>query len=301
VYKTLDTDLLEITGRQSEVIELAMTYGFAGINVDIVDLYKRCGRSDLENATRFLVSSKLKIASFQAPISLDDDDSTFSAKLETLKQLAPIAGKIHAKNAVVTVPSGTDRLPYPEYFDVVRKRIDQIAEVFCSAGVKVALRFDAIASGDDKQFKFVRDVDGLVALTKACVSKNVSVVLDCWNWFLGGGKVSHLDDLGSDRVSLVQVADCKEGVGAAAATAEDRQLASTTGVIPCSDWIKKLGAPELPIAAYGIPASERPTRDTFIGQVQDALDQTLISAGLPTNTRRPETFVAAAASIPYRE
>ncbi|HAC92895.1 MAG TPA: xylose isomerase, partial [Planctomycetaceae bacterium] len=38
MYKLLDTDLLELTGRQSEVIEIAMTYGFSGINVDMVDL-----------------------------------------------------------------------------------------------------------------------------------------------------------------------------------------------------------------------------------------------------------------------
>ena len=41
MYKNLNTEILGITGRQSEIIELALTYGFRGIEIDIADLRRR--------------------------------------------------------------------------------------------------------------------------------------------------------------------------------------------------------------------------------------------------------------------
>lgn len=297
MYKILDTDLLEISGRQSEIIELALTYGFGGISVDLVDLAKRSQRSSLENASRFLASAKLKVASFQAPISLDDDDETFASKLEQLKGIAEVAGQCEAKVAVLDVPNGTNRLPYHEYFEVVRKRIDVVAELLAANGVRLALRFLAIAIGEDKQFKFVRTVEEFVALVRACSSKNLAVVLDTWNWHLGRGTPAHLDQIGVDRVALVYVADCKEGVDAAAATDEDRLLPGSTGVIDNIEWLKKLGHLDVGVAAFGAFAGETVTRDAFISKIQDSLNEALAASGFPVSSRRalPETLVAAAA------
>lgn len=301
VYRTLDTNLLEITGRSTEVIELALTYGFLGINVDMVDLFKRSQRTSYESSSRFLLSSKLRVASFAAPISLDDDDTAFAANLSTLAQVAEVAGKLQSGAAVVNIPTGTNRLPYPEYFDVIRKRIDQIADALGAHGVKLALRFSAIPDAEEKQFKFVRDVEGFVALVKSCTSKNVGIVLDTWNWHVGRGKLTQLDEIGIDRVAIVYLSDSKEGVDPSATTLEDRILPGTSGVIDNVGWLKKLGQRDIPVTAYGAAPSEISTRDALIAYVQDAIDEVLNAAGLPTSTRRPETFVAAAASTPYRE
>lgn len=301
MFKILDTNLLEITGRSTEVIELALTYGFVGIAVDMVDMFKRSQRTSFEAACRFLVSSKLTSACFDAPISLDDDDSTFATSLTALAEIAEVAGKLNARCATLNIPTGTNRLPYPEYFGVVCKRIDQIAEVLGQHNVKLALRFSAIPDAEEKQFKFVRDVEGFAVLVKSCTSKNVGIVLDTWNWHLGQGTISQLDEIGVDRVLLAYLADCKEGVDPAAATTEDRILPSTSGVIDNVGWIKKIGSKDVPIAAYGAPAGGVLRRDALIAHIQDSLDEVLVAAGIPTNTRKPETFVAAAASAPYRE
>lgn len=301
VYKSLNTNLLEITGRSTEVIELALTYGFGGIDVDMVDMLKRSQRTSFESASRFLLSSKLRSSSFSAPICLDADESQFASDLSTLSQIAEVAGKLQANCAVVNIPTGTNRLPYPEYFEVIRKRIDQISGVLASHQVKLALRFSAIPEGEEKQFKFIRDVDGFVVLVKSCTSKNVGVVLDTWNWHVGRGKPSQLSEIGLDRVFLIYLADSKEGVDPAATTAEDRLLPNSGGVIDNVGLLKLLGNRDIPVVAYGAAPSEISTRDALIAHVQDCIDEVLSSAGLPTSTRRPETFVAAAASIPYRE
>ncbi|MEZ6134347.1 MAG: TIM barrel protein [Pirellulaceae bacterium] len=294
MYKNLNADLLAISGRQSEIIELALTYGFRGIDVDMVDMVKRCGRTSFESASRFLASSKLKLGGFEAPIDLDADEEAYAVKLAALNGVAEIAARAGALTAFVTLPVATNRLPYPEYFDVIRKRIDEVAEIFGKEKVKLAVGFEAISTdADEKQFKFVRDVEGFSAFIRACTSKNVFIVFDSWNWHLGRGTEEQLDTIGLQRVALVRLADCKEGVGPAAATLDDCLLPSSTGVIDSVGYLKKfaeIGA-KLPVTAMGKPLNGTPTRDALVGLTQDALDKTFLEAGLPSHTRKPDTFV----------
>ena len=293
MYKNLNTDLLMITGRQSEIIELALTYGFRSITIDMDDLVKRCQRTSFESATKFLVSSKLKIGGFDLPIDLDADDETFSKSLAALNGVAEIAARTDATTAVANIPNGTDRLPYPEYFDVIRRRVDEVASVLEKEGVKLAIAFSAIPAPDEeKQFKFVRDVEGFLALFRACTSKNVYFVFDAWNWFVGGGTEEQLDAVGLARVAIVRLADCSEGVDAAAATMDDCLLPTSTGVIDCISYLRKFATAglSLPVSAAG-RTQESATRDALIGQAQDALDKCFSEAGLPSQTRKPEMFM----------
>jgi sugar phosphate isomerase/epimerase len=293
VYKNLNSDLLAISGRQSEIIELALTYGFRGIDIDMVDLVKRCGRSSFESSARFLVSSKLKIGGFETPIDLDCDDETYATKLAALNGVAEIAGRAGAHTTYLILPTGTNRLPYPEYFDVIRKRIDEIAAIFAKEDIKLAIGFNAIPGPEEKQFKFVRDVEGFLASVRSCTSKNVYIIFDSWNWHLGGGTEAKLDELGVERVAMLRLADCKENVDAAAATQDDCLLPSSTGVIDCVAYLKKFADIEakLPVSAMGKPLNQTPTRDALVGLTQDALDKTFSEAGLPSHTRKPDTFV----------
>ncbi len=144
MYKNLNAGLIGISGRQSELIELALTYGFRGIDIDLLDLVKRSQRGSFESAARFLTSGKLKLSGFEAPIDLDADDATFATQLAGLAVAAEVAKRVGAVAALLRVPPATDRLPFHEFFAVITKRIDQIAAVFGKEDVQVALYFTAI-------------------------------------------------------------------------------------------------------------------------------------------------------------
>lgn len=294
MYKNLNPEALAISGRQSEMIELALTYGFRGMDVDMLDLVKRCQRSSYENAARFLVSSKLKIGAFEAPINVDADDEAYAGKLAALNGVAEIAARVDARVATLTIPTGTNRLPYPEYFEVVRKRLDEIAAVFAKESVHLAVALQAIPNmAEEKQFKFVRDVEGFLVLIKACSAKNLGIVFDSWNWFIGGGTPAQLDALGVDRVLAARLADCNEGVDRAAATSDDCLLPGSTGVIDNVAYLQKFVEAKLKIAvsAMGRPLNQTATRDALVSLAQDALDKVFQEAGIPSQTRKPDMFV----------
>ncbi len=299
MYKNLNAGLIGISGRQSELIELALTYGFRGIDIDLSDLVKRTQRGSFETAARFLTSGKLKLSGFEAPIDLDSDDEAFATQLAALGAAAEVSKRVGAVVAMLRVPPATDRLPFHEFFSIMHQRIDQIAEVFGTEGIQVGLYFTAIPSNaEGKQFKFVGDVTGFLALFRSCTAKNVGIIFDSWSWHIGGGAADQLAELPVDRVYGIRIADLAEEISLKDVTSKDRLLPGTNSTVDNVRYIKHFA--ELgykgPVTAMGYPANSGSTRDSSVSLAQDALDTVLEQAGVPTTKRKPEMFAQASYS-----
>lgn len=299
MYKNLNAGLIGISGRQSELIELALTYGFRGIDIDLSDLVKRSQRGSFETAARFLTSGKLKLSGFEAPIDLDSDDESFATQLAALGAAAEVAKRVGAVVAMLRVPPATDRLPFHEFFSVIQKRIDQIAEVFGKEGVQVGLYFTAIPSNaEGKQFKFIGDVTGFLALFRSCTAKNVGIIFDSWSWHIGGGAADQLSDLPVDRVYGIRIADLADDVSLKEVTSKDRLLPATNSSIDNVRYLKHFAEAGYkgPVTAMGYPVNAGSTRDSSVSLAQDALDTVLEQAGVPSTKRKPEMFAQASYS-----
>ena len=302
MYKNLNPLAIGVSGRQSELIELALTYGFKGIEIDMADLVKRSQRATFEKAARFLTSSKIKIGGFETPIDLDDDDPTFAAKLAVLPEAAEIASRVGATAALLRIPAGTDRLPYHEYFNVVRKRIDDAAQILSQHQINIALLFSASSdAGAGKQFKFVNDVEGFLALYRACTSKNVGVALDTWSFHVGGGTFEQLAEIPAERVHSVRIADISDKVELKKATTKNRLMPSVGGIVENVKILAHFAKAGYkgPVTPMGHSTNTAGmTRDALVSAAQDALDKVLTEAGVPTQTRRPEMFVESSFALP---
>ena len=301
MYKNLNATVLGVSGRQSELIELAMTYGFSGLDIDIIDLVKRTQRSEFEKAARYLLSAKMKVSGFETPIDLDTDDESFAKALAQLSTTIEVAGKAGAKAGFLRLPAATDRLPFHEYFDVLRKRVDSIAEIFAKNNVMLGLYFSvAVENRENRQFKFIQDVEGFLAFFKACTNTSVGLVIDTFNWAVGGGTFEQLATIPGDRVAALRLADTETLPSAADASLKMRLLAGTSGVIDNVRFVSILSKAgyEGPITAFGHASNfGGMTRDSIVAKSQDSLDHVLAGAGLPTFTRRPDMIVESTSPL----
>ena len=130
MYKNLNSWTLGISGRQSELIELALTYGFRGIDIDIQDMIGRSESKGVEHATRFLLSAQklLRIGGFDLPVVWADDEATYKADLAKLPEIAEMAAMVGAQGCVTTVVAASASLPYQENFELHRERLAEMAE-----------------------------------------------------------------------------------------------------------------------------------------------------------------------------
>jgi sugar phosphate isomerase/epimerase len=301
MYKNLNATVLGVSGRQSELIELAMTYGFRGLDIDIVDLVKRTQRSEFEKAARYLLSAKMMVSGFETPIDLDSDDATFEKTLAQLPATIEIAGKVNARAGFLRLPAATDRLPFHEYFDVLRKRVDRIAEIFAANKVMLGLYFStALENRENRQFKFIQDVGGFLAFFNACTNKSVGLVIDTFNWVVGGGTFEQLATIPGNRIAVLRLADAETLPTIEEASLKMRQLAGTSGVVDNVRIVSVLSKAGFdgPITAFGHASNfGGMTRDSIVAKSQDSLDNVLAGAGLPTFTRRPDMIVESTSPL----
>ena len=68
MFKNVDLLALGITGHQSEISELAMTYGFAGMDLNIAEFAARARLKGMDYAGRLIRSARIRVGTFSLPL-----------------------------------------------------------------------------------------------------------------------------------------------------------------------------------------------------------------------------------------
>src|SRR3990167_1786250 len=117
MFKNLDPSALGVTGHQSEILELALTYGFRGIDLNIGEFAGRVKLHGLDYARRLLVSARIRVGTFPLPLDWDVDDESFKRQLAGLPEYAQMAAELGCTRAVCTIAPAGDKRPYHENFE----------------------------------------------------------------------------------------------------------------------------------------------------------------------------------------
>jgi sugar phosphate isomerase/epimerase len=282
MYKNMSPRALGVSGRQSELIELALTYGFRGMDADMADFAKRCEKRGEEHARRFIESSKIRIGGWELPTRWQADDVQYKADLAALDVIAEKAARIGGKRCYTMVPAGGDTLPYHEFFERSRSRLREVGGLLAKHDICLGVGFYAApAHREGKQFQFIHKAEELLSLVKSVASANVGLAVDTWNWFLGEGGLDQLSDLSADDFVIVRLADLPEGYDPGKITEQQRLLPRETG--PTVKLLSILAQLDYsgPITVFPHPKQfSGMTRDAIVQRASAALDEQWRAAGL---------------------
>ena len=145
MYKNLNTAALGITGRQSEQIELALTYGFRGLDLDMADIIKRARSRGLEAARRYVASASVRVGEFRLPIAWQVASIPYRSGLVELQEIAQTAAVLGATVCTATIEPYNDDLPYHENFELHRRRFGEMGELLARHSIRLGLAFHAAA------------------------------------------------------------------------------------------------------------------------------------------------------------
>jgi sugar phosphate isomerase/epimerase len=291
MYKNLCPSRLGISGRQSEIIELTLTHGFRGLDIEIGDFSQRAKSQGLDQAVRFLNSAKIEIGSVDLPVRWRGDAETYRADLADLDQVAAYAAEANVHSCKTVVFPESDQLPYHENFEQHRTRIAEIAEVLAKHGLKLAVGFQAAESRrDGKQFQFIQEADALALLLKSVNADNAGLWLDTWDWYVGGGTVESLKDFGVSNIIYITIADAPADVDRASLTEEQRTLPAVDGATNLAEIVKLLTYED-----YRGPITLAPNPECFTGMKNDNILKQCSSAldDIGKTVEPEETLVAA--------
>ena len=296
MFKNLNPSYLGISGHQSEVIELALTYGFAGMDLNIADFAARVRLKGLPYARRLIDSARIRIGTFHLPIDIDTEEETFHKDLKKLQEYGDAAAAIGCTRCFTTLGPAGDTRPYHENFEFHRRRFQEIAAVLKGVDIRLAVGFQAAEYLRRNQaFQFIHDIDALILLINMVDSPNVGLLLDVWDVCASGGSLDSIRKIPQGQVVAVQIAELPPQTPLAELDEKSRLLPEAQngriGVPSILSYLAEIG--------YDGPVTVKPCRaafptrrrDTVVKLTSESLDKVWREAGLPTPARQ---FVAGA-------
>src|SRR5688572_18302135 len=116
MYKNLSPSAIGVIGRQSELLEIALTHRFKGIEIDITEITKRAQSTSVAQACRYLCSAPVKIGGFELPIRWGGDDQEFQTELVQAPLLLEVTSTLAADRCYTTIRPTCDQRPFHENF-----------------------------------------------------------------------------------------------------------------------------------------------------------------------------------------
>jgi sugar phosphate isomerase/epimerase len=285
MFKNLSPSALGISGHESELIELALTYGFTGMDLEVADFATRAKLRGMPYARRLIDSAKIRLGTFQLPLNWETADEVFKKDLERLPEYARAAAEAGCTRCVATLSPASDKRPYHENFEFYRRRLAQICEALQPAGVWLGVGFQAAEYlRKDRAFQFVHDLDALTLLVNMVDAPNMGLLLDVWDLVACGGSVDAIRNLPLGQIVAVQVADMPADKSLSEMDknsrllpgSENSQIDTVAALVTLAD----LGydGPVTPKPSRGIFQSRR--RDVIVKQTGEAMERVWRAAGL---------------------
>jgi sugar phosphate isomerase/epimerase len=266
MYRNLSTVGLPLSGRPSELIELTLSFGFDGMDIDIHDMEKQAAYYGVEHARRLMVSARLKSGVFHLPVRLDASDADFAADLAELPARLKVAAACECTRAVATLAPGSAEHSFKDFFELHRTRLHTIGEMLAPHGMMLGLAFCPLAAArKELPNAFIHTFEGLIGLV-AMAHERIGAVVDAWAMHITGESVDLIAKVPKGRIVEVRLSDAPENVEAAAMTAVDRLMPGETGVIPMGPVIAAAAA-----AGFDGPATPWADRSTLAGRSRDKI------------------------------
>jgi len=288
MFKCLSPAPLGISAPANDLIEPALSFGFKGLELDIVAFAEAAARTGLPTVRRLLDSAGLKLGYFKLPVPLEAPDAEFKKGLESLKTWAATAAEVGCTRAVAGIAPADDERPMHQNFVVHQQRLSDVARLLDPHGIRLGIGFTATPEARaGRAFEFIRTFDALKLLLGMVGAKNIGLAVDLYELWAAGtsfeAEKTELNALPGAGVVALFVADAPADANPADALETGRLLPGETGII---DTIGVLTA--LAENGYDGPVVPRPhpirfkqlSRNAIVKLTGEKLDLTWKSAGL---------------------
>jgi len=288
MFRNLSTVGLPLSGRPSELIELALSFGFDAMDIDILDFQQQADVYGVTHARRLMVSARLKSGVFHLPVHLGGDEATFAEELAALPKRLELAEATEALRAVARIEPASDEHSFKDFFELHRTRLQTIGDLLAPRGISLGLAIVPEAEArEGKAHAFIHTYEGLLGLV-AVAHERVGAVVDGWSLHVTGESPDVITKLPKGRLVELRLSDAPRDVAAAGLTHAQRLMPGETGVIDSAALLRAADA-----AGFTGPVTPYADRSTLTGRGRekivrlagDRLEAIWKAAGLPIAPR----------------
>lgn len=266
MFRNLSTFGLPLSGRPSELIELALSFGFDGMDIDLLDLEKQAAIYGVEHARRLMVSARLKSGSFRLPVQLDAPEKEFEAELAELPKRLELAAAAECHRAIATLAPATTDHSFKDFFELHRIRLHTIGDLLSPHGIQLGLAIrPERPAGDETSSPFICTFEALLGLVSVA-HERIGAVVDAWALHVTGEPVAMVAKVPKGRIVEVRLSDAPRGTAGSALTEVDRLMPCETGTIAVAEVLKAAEA-----AGFDGPVTPWAHRSTLAGRGREKI------------------------------
>ena len=284
MFRNLSTVGLPLSGRPSELIELALSFGFDAMDIDILDFQQQADAFGVPHARRLMVSARLKPGVFQLPVHLSADEKTFEQDLKALPRRLELAEATEAFRAVTTIAPASDEHSFKDFFELHRTRLHVIGDLLAARGIVLGLAVTPeVEAREGKANEFIHTFESLLGLVTVA-HERIGAVADAWALHVAGESPAIIEKTPKGRLVEVRLSDAPRGTEQAELVHGQRLMPGETGVIDAAAILThaKAAGFEGPVT----PWADRSTltgrgREKIVRLAGDRVDAAWKAAGLP--------------------
>jgi sugar phosphate isomerase/epimerase len=315
MFRNLSTFGLPLSGRPSDLIELALSFGFDAMDIDLLDFQQQAEAFGVTHARRLMVSARLKSGVFRLPVTISGDEATYAAEIAALPQRLELAQATEATRAVATIAPASDEHSFKDFFELHRTRLDTLGGMLDKHGITLGLAVTPETEDRaEAAHQFIHTFEGLLGLL-AVSHPRIGAVADSWALHVTGEPLDLIAKVPKGRLVEVRLSDAPRDVAGDALSHTQRLMPGDTGAIPMAAVLvqaKNAGfdGPVTPWADRSTLAGRG--RERIVKLAGDRLEAAWKEAGLPIVPRwftpvakdafgRPIVDEAAFAAVPGAE
>ena len=104
MYKNLNAKSLGISGRINELIELALTHNFKGLDLDLEGLTDQIEQRGHDHLLQFLQSGQVQVGGFDISVDCQCDEAQFQVELDRIDALGQLGAVLGAIGCTAVIP-----------------------------------------------------------------------------------------------------------------------------------------------------------------------------------------------------
>ena len=231
-YTVLSLCRLGFHGSFEDSVELAVKYGFEGVDPD-PGYFAKLSDDALAKLLDDLKAKNLRLGAAGLPVEFRKDDQAFSNDLKKLPAAAAELRRAGIRRVSTWILPFSDHLTYLQNFRTHAYRLRECALVLENHNQQLGLEYVAARTlWRSGRQPFLHTLSELKELELAIGTDNLGVQLDTFHWFNAEETANDLLTLRASDVVTVDLNDAPLGLTLDQYRDDQRELPASTGVIP---------------------------------------------------------------------
>lgn len=237
----LSTNRLFFDATPERLVELATRYGF-----DAVDAIPAYFDDEIErdNFVSSVQSAGLGwgLAGLQVALGTTTSSVEFDSFLLTLSHLCPQLERAGVTTMSTWIAPANNELPHIETFQLHVDRLNRLAPILASSGLRLAMEYVAPESWrQGMRYPFLSTLDGARELIGSLADPaRFGLLLDTFHWYTANESVEQIAALSSDEILAVDLNDAPPNLRLSEQEDMERAQPGSTGVIDITGFITAL-------------------------------------------------------------